>query len=325
MNLALVFLVSKAQGDSLEALELDLLKRANGWLRRKQAGVHDSLLVVGDNFQSEEEFKDFLSPYGLVDADLAVIPASHDENRGELVEAVVEPWLYKKHPTAVSFIEWSKYCDSGIYPKDGWWWAGVEAHDQELSSMYERMVDYVPYDFKKQAFTWLALLLEEKVKWLFESDAEDFEVCMLAISLSRWLTGFDAAAGNNSYDFNYHDAVSKFSVNRLRLGFEAGRNLSSDLLDEIQNDGIADDELDAVFLRHCLVVRNDSGETPSSLKRAFGSETALLWGAYSSIWPNLKKPMNAAIDELMSAGWVMEIGDLMKINQFVCDGWGDEF
>ncbi len=64
MNLALVFLVSKAQGDFLEAPELDLLKRANGWLRRKQAGVHDSLLLVGDNFQSEEEFKDFLRMVG---------------------------------------------------------------------------------------------------------------------------------------------------------------------------------------------------------------------------------------------------------------------
>ncbi len=128
MNLALVFLISKVQGEARDVLELDLLKRANGWLRRKQAGVHDSLLLVGENFQSEEEFKDFVIPYGLSDADLAVIPESYDEVRGELVEAIVEPWLYENHPAAIGFVEWPKYCDSGTYPINGWWWSGVEAH-----------------------------------------------------------------------------------------------------------------------------------------------------------------------------------------------------
>lgn len=325
MKLVLVFLISKFHGDALDDLEPDLLNRANAWLRRKQAGVHDSLLLVGENFQSEDEFRAFLIPYGLADADLAVIPESYDEVRGELVEAVVEPWLYENHPAAVSFVEWSKYCDSGTYPINRWWWAGVEAHDQELSSIYERMAEYVPYEFKKQTSTWLAIVLEEREKWLFESDAEDFEVCMLAISLSRWLAGFDAAAGNNFYHFNYHDVVNQFPISRLRLGLEAGRSSSVEFFEELQNEDASDDKLDAIFLRHCLVVRNREGEIPVSLRMAFGSETALLWGAYSSIWPNLQKPMDTAMNDLMCPGQKADVGDLMNIHQFVCDGWGDEF
>ncbi len=325
MNLVFVFLISKVQSESIHIEEPDLQERAIGWRRRKQAGFQDSLLLVGEEFQSEGEFKAFLEPYGLADADLAVIQDAYDEVRGELMESVVEPWLSEKHPGAVGFIEWSKYCEPDSYPLDGWWWTGVEAYAEELSSVYGRMAKFVPYDFKTQVSTWLAFVLEDRVKWLFENDAEDFEVCMLAISLSRWLTGFDAITGNNFYDFSYHDAAAEFLINPFRLGLEAGQASSNDLLEELLSEETSDDELPAILLRHCLSVRNHGAEIPSSLKRAFGSDTALLWGAYSSIWPNLRKSMAEAANDLISLGQILDVGDLMKIYQFVCDGWGDEF
>ena len=326
MKLIFVFFVCKFRGEDLNLSELDLQTRAIGWLRRRQAGFQDSLLLIGEEFSSEDEFKAFMKPYGFADADLAVIQDTCDEESWrELVQAVVEAWLYEKHPTAVSFIEWSKYCDSDTYPQDGWWWAGVEAYEEEISSVYSRMVEFVPGDFKKKVSTWLAFVLEDRVKLLFENDAEDFEVCMLAISLSRWLTGFNAVAGNNSYDFDYQGAVRQFPINHLRLGFEAGQTSSENLVEELLNEETSNDEVPAILLRHCLSVRNSDGEIPLLLKRAFGSETALLWGAYSSIWPDFRKPMAEAVNDLMSPGHVLDMGDLMKFHQFACDGWGDEF
>ena len=325
MNLVFVILIQAFKNQNPIPGELELQTIATGWLRRKRAGFQDSLLLIGEEFPSEDAFKAFLKPYGLADADLAVIQDSYDEVRGERMEAVVEPWLSGKHPAAVSFIEWSKYCDPDTYPPEGWWWVGVEAYEEELSSIYDRMAEFVPYAYKKQVSTWLAFILEEKVKWLFSSDAENFEVCMLAISLSRWLKGFDAVTGNNSYQFDYHEAAQRFPINHLRLGFEAGQTSSDELVDELLEAGTSDEEIPAILLRHCLSARNHDGEIPSSLKRAFGSETALLWGAYSSIWPNLQQPMTRAMNDLMSPGHVLDIGGLMEIHQFVCDGWGDEF
>lgn len=35
--------------------------------------------------------------------------------------------------------------------------------------------------------------------------------------------------------------------------------------------------------------------------------------------------MTRAFDDLMSAEYERDTGDLMKIYQYTCDGWGDEF
>lgn len=320
MNLVLVLLISKANGGAQTTQELNILKIANAWLQRKQGGFLDSLLLIGEEFQTEDEFKAFLSPYGLVDIDLAVIPESYYEVRGERVESVVNPWLEEKHPAAIGFLGWQQYCAQVKYPADGWWWTGGEAKDEELSSIYEKISELVPADFKKQASTWLALLLQDRDKWLFENDMEDYEVYMLALGLSRWLTGFDAISGNNFYDFSYEEAVRLFPLNLARLAFEAGRTRDSSMTDVFDADETLDAELGAACLRHCLTSRN--AKLAASLTAAFDGETALLWGVYSSIWPNTQKPMQAAANDLVSLEYI-DIGDFDPMWRFVSDGWCD--
>lgn len=298
MNLVLVLLVTKVNGEPPASQMLNVLKVANVWLQRKQEGWVDSLLLIGEEFQTEDEFKSFLCPYGLRDVNLAVIPESYYEVRGERVEAIVNPWLEDKHPAAIGFLEFQKYCTVVKYPNEGWWWTGVEARDEELSSIFEKISELVPNDFKKQASTWLALLLEERGKWLFESDMDDYEVCMLALGLSRWLTGFDAISGNNSYDFSYQDAVRLFPVNLVRLAFESGRTVGPTVTDLFDAEDTLDTDLAAACLRHCLEFRNS--KLVGSLKSVFGGETALLWGAYSSIWSNTQTPMQKAANNLVS-------------------------
>lgn len=320
MNLVLILLISNANGEAQASQELNILKIANVWLQRKQAGVLDALLLIGEEFQTEAELKVFLSPYGLGDADLAVISESEYEERGELIEAIVTPWLEEKHPAAIGFIDFQQYCTEAKYPADGWWWTGVESKQDELSSIYEKISELVPTDFKKQASTWLELLLEDRAKWLFESDGDDYEVCMLAIGLSRWLTGFDAISGNNSYDFSYDEAVKLFTLNLARLAFEAGQSSNSSIAEVFYVAETLDAELDAACLRHCLTSRNT--ELATSLRAAFGGDNALLWGAYSSIWPKTEIPMQAAVNKLVSLENI-DIGDLDPIWRFVSEGWCD--
>jgi hypothetical protein len=320
MNLVLILLITKANGEAQARQELNILKIANVWLQRKQSGFLDSLLLIGEEFQTEGELKDFLSPYGLVGVDLAVLPESYYEVRGELVESVIYSWLDINHPAAIAILGWQQYCSQVVYPADGWWWTGGEAKDDELSEIGEKISKLVPVDFKKQASTWLALLLQDKDKSLIKSDMEGYEACMLAIGLSRWLTGFDAISGNSSYNFSYEEAVRLFPLNLARVAFEAGRTCDSSMADVFDAEDTLDTELDIACLRHCLTTRN--AKLASSLKSAFGGETALLWASYSSIWPQTQRPMQAAVNKLVSLDYI-DIGDFEPMWFFASEGWCD--
>lgn len=56
MNLVLIFLISKVRNESIGNGETALQKIASGRLRRIQAGFEDSLLIVGEEFSSVDEF-----------------------------------------------------------------------------------------------------------------------------------------------------------------------------------------------------------------------------------------------------------------------------
>ena len=117
------------------------------------------------------------------------------------------------------------------------------------------------------------------------------------------------------------DAVSASDLDPLRLGFEAGRNHDTELGELVFGDDADNNELKSALLLACLRDRNSG--VRDALSTAFGGNPALFWSLYSSIWPEFKKPMNDAMDDLLNLRTAAEEGDLDRQWQFVTNGWID--
>jgi len=313
-------LIHKIDGAAREEQELTLLKLSNAWLQRKNDGLRDGLLLIGVDFISTEELRKRVSPLGLGDADLGVVQLDEGEPLGEQVEPILSSWLYSKHPSAVSFLNWRAMHDERAYPEMDWWWTGVEAESaEELSSIYEGMRQLLPSDFKAQAPTWLELLMHDSPVGMFDSEQANFEVVMNAVGVCRWLQAYDEVCENGYFNFDYEDAVKTFSVDLMRLGREAFQQNAESTAEAFADVEASQHQLAAVCLKVCLTGRSSS--IAKALRDSFGGPTALLWALYTSIWPALTKPMDKACDQLFR-GQTVTFGELMPQWRFVEEGWG---
>jgi hypothetical protein len=323
-KLSLVSLVCPdAETDS--DLNPSLLRKANAWLQRRNANISDDLLLIGVGFIDEPAFQAMLKPYGLAGSEIAVIaPNEFDESDGtalgESMEAIAASWISKRHGNAIPIVKWSGLVPDAAYPTDGWWWVGLEAKDDEQSSLAGILEELLPVAFKKQALTWATIIAEAEGLSANGEEHEVHEAAMKTVALARWLTGFDAATENNFYDFSATHAIGIAELDTLRLGFEAGRNHESELGDYFDGNDETDEGLEGACLLACLDER--MGEVRATLSDAFGGDSLLFWSLYRSIWPDLKQSSDDNMEGLVGLRDV-DMGDIDRPWQFVTDGWID--
>lgn len=324
-KLSLIALVyPSASGDP--GLGITLLQKANAWLQRRNANISDGLLLIGVGFSDESAFQATLKPYGLAGAEIDVIPANVDfdeniaEDLGEAVESIAASWISKHHSMAIPVVKWSDLVPDAAYPTDGWWWVGLEAKDDEQSSLSNILKELLPDAFKKQALTWATIIAEAEGLSADGEEHEVHEAAMQVVALARWLTGFDAATENNFYDFSASDAIDAADLDALRLGFEAGRNHESELSDYFDGNDATDEGLAGACLLACLDER--MGAVRATLSDAFGGDSLLFWSLYRSIWPDLKRSSDDNMEGLVGLRDV-DMGDIDRPWRFVTDGWID--
>lgn len=320
MNFVLVRLVHRPVSEFLPDVDSDLHKIGATWRQRKEAGHPDALLIIGAGFESTQQLQVFLTPCGLNEAELATFLQNYPEGLGEQVEKILNDWIYDNHGSAIPILErMPKFCESS-YPPAGWWWMGIESKQEELSSIYSGMENLLPFDFKRSASTWLELLLDANNLWLFESDRQDHEVCLLALTLTRWLCGFDAITGNNSYRFSASSALDAVPINSARLVYEAATKCEAMIAYEFSDENTENRYLPSACLHACLVERTPA--LAASFRHLFGGDTALLWSLYASIWPNYQRPASRAVEDFVSLDY-LPVGDFAPLWQFVTEGWVD--
>lgn len=323
-KLSLVSLVCPdAETDS--DLNPSLLRKANAWLQRRNANISDDLLLIGVGFIDEPAFQAMLKPYGLAGSEIAVIaPNEFDESDGtalgESMEAIAASWISKRHGNAIPIVKWSGLVPDAAYPTDGWWWVGLEAKDDEQSSLAGILEELLPVAFKKQALAWVTLFAECDGFSAYGEEHETHEAAMKTVALARWLTGFDAATENNFYDFSASVAIRAAGLDELRLGFEAGRNHESELGDYFDGNDETDEGLAGACLLACLDER--MGAVRATLSGAFGGDSLLFWSLYRSIWPDLKRSSDDNMEGLVGLRDV-DMGDIDRPWRFVTDGWID--
>ena len=323
-KLSLVALVYPSTATD-SGLDPKLLQKANAWLQRRNAKVSDDLLLIGVGFVDEPAFQAMLKPYGLAGATVGVIPPDEfDENDGtaigEFVESIAASWISTHHSNAVPVVKWEEILPDTAYPLDGWWWVGLEATDDEQSSLADILNELLPDAFKKQALAWATLFAECDGFSAYGEEHETHEAAMKTVALARWLTGFDAATENNFYDFSTSDAIRSAGLDDLRLGFEAGRNHESELGDYFDGNDEGDEGLAGACLLACLDER--MGTVKATLSDAFGGDSLLFWSLYRSIWPDLKRSSDDNMESLLGLTDV-DMGDLDRPWRFVTDGWID--
>lgn len=246
MKPILVALVYHVSGEGKKGQELQLLKLANAWLQRKQAGESDHLLLIGVNFDSDEVFHNYVATYGLTEVDTATVTTEegYEDALGEDVENILSPWLSAKHPTAIGFLDWQKLINDNLYPEIDWWWTGIKGTGaEELSSILDGIDELLPSDFRTAKTTWLELLLQETGHWIFDSEEANYNVSMEALGLARWLEGFDAASENGFYDFDYSTASRAVGIEDIRLAAEAWRDCPEDVEEAYADENSTEDDL----------------------------------------------------------------------------------
>ena len=168
--------------------------------------------------------------------------------------------------------------------------------------------------------TWAAILTDHLGNESSEDETENYEASIMALTLAYWLTGFDAATENSFFDFSAGTAFDASGLDRLRVGFEAGRSHQAKASCLAECLDFCDDDFSDSCLIACLDLR--ISEVRESLSKTFGGDATLFWSLYSSIFPNLKVPMREAMDDLLGLRSV-EMAEIDRPWRFVTEGWID--
>ncbi len=326
-KLSLVIVVYPPSTDGKPGLDIALLQKANAWLQRRNAGFDDDLLVVGVGFENESDLAAMVKPYGLGDAQLAVEHLDRDDDPSELGECMSRVVSRFRCREAISIVNWKGLIECDAYPLDDWWWVGLETVDDEQANSLEVVIrNLVPDAFRETAMTWVAILAARMNLNARGEDPEVYEAHMTALTLARWLNGFDAATENNFYDFSTADALRATNFDTLRLGFEAGHSHGEELGSLVYGEDVSDDELGPALLLACL--RERTGQVRDALSSVFGGNASLFWSLRTSILQSFtaeefRKPANQAMDDLLNLRASAEEGDLDRPWRFVSDGWID--
>lgn len=252
-KLSFVVVVYPPSNQDEPGIGVALLQKANAWLQRRNAGFDDDLLIVGIGFDDESALKVMLKPYGLGQARLTVEQLDRDDDEYELGECMSRVVSSFRSREAITVVNWKELVKDDSYPLDGWWWVGLQSVDDQQACALEVVIrNLVPDPFQQTAMTWAAIIAASMDLDAQSEDHEVYEAHMTALTLARWLNGFDAATENNFYDFSAADAIRATGFDTLRLGFEAGHNHGEELGEIVFGDDAANDDLGPALLLACL-------------------------------------------------------------------------
>ena len=324
LTLALVLLADRSLAGAEQSPDPALIANVKAWRDRRSAGHADDLLIVGKGFRDEAELAMSLAPYALENAALALTSEPDDflsENPDEFDDAMnreVSRWVRSKHSSAVPVLDWTSLVPDAAYSADGLWWAGIEARDCNDGGKASALRSLLPISFGNQAATWAEVLVSLRGA-PSDDDAQNAYVdALMAVTLARWLCGFDAAAENSFYNFSATEAAEVSGIDRLRLGSEAGRLSESELEATFDYALEANENHAGTALLACVKARTQ--ELRHLLSTNFGGDSALLWSLDSSIWPKFNLPAWQVCNDLVSLHYV-DPGELEITWTFVSVGW----
>lgn len=271
-----------------------LLTLANAWLQRRAAGFLDDLVLVGVGFTDMDEIRASVTPFGLGAATILRLLATDDGDFGEDVGAELHQLLPERHPCAISVSRWPVPARSAGYP-EGLWWMGIECSDPDSGRWADSLSALLDEPFRSQAPTWEALL-SSLMDLDLEGDSARLQAGLSIASFARWLHGFNAAAENTFFDFDYRHAADACDLDDFLLGFEAAIHHGENLVHEA--DGHDTEQLRRYAVR-ALLGSNRYLDT-AAIRSCFGGSAALFFSLHTSIWPNRSQPACDVCSELCS-------------------------
>lgn len=309
--------------------EIALLRAANRALLRKERGTTDAFLFVMVGCYNAEKVKEAISAYGFpnisvitVDCDVseAQLSISYDDVCAEVGDCI-SSWLIGEHPGAIARF-------SQEYQNEEFWWTGIE-HDEYVFDWPFNIEDFaseLPDTHRVRAATWLNVLSNaaelDAIRTESPVELGSVRAASWAATLCEWLHGFEAASGNGYSHFDADSVGRALGLPDFYLGFELAR-LCEDDLDTLCDEHDADlDELRSQAMAAITdSLRND---LRAALSAFFGGDSGLFWVMYSSIWPQLAKPMVESSQELLQTNDYDGLAELDVPWRFVSNGWCDE-
>ncbi len=308
--------------------DIALLRAANIALLRKSKEATDKYLFVFVGNYDFNTVGNALEVYGFPNVEVVIAKNDADPDRQfdydemrSIAGSAIDDWVRQQHPTAIPFV--AAELDADLF-----WWVGIELRESSYGWCFDspRFASELPVSHRARADSWLAVLdlaleLHELGNEL-RDDLNADEHAVIASTLCEWLHGFEAASGNNFNGFDASSVATSLGFSEFFLGFELSR-LRSDTLAEIcEEEGMDVGELCGVALSE--LTKENRSRLRSALSNFFGGDVYLLWSLYSSIWPEISKPMNEAIGELTNPSDEEDMETVDKLWRFVREGWCDE-
>lgn len=219
--------------------------------KRKNQGINDRLMVVMTSAPSEQDCVDLLKLYGLEPEKIETIESSDAETDEETIALYVSSWV-KSIAGAISLSYSFPFCVH---------WSGI-APDPSTT------LDSSDF-YRDDIFGTLARLCIDG------DDQTTHESELYALAIAQFMTGFDAALGNNFYDF--YDPSMLDSLDGFQLAAEASptgwyQGIDEDELYELKKEAF----LKAVESRRMIVI--------DALTEFFGGSWVLFYGLYRHIY-----------------------------------------
>lgn len=332
---ALDFLAPHLPPERDSGRDIALLRAANLAMRRDRAGIEDAFLFVVYGACDSEAAQRALADYGF--PRLTVRLAGEDEalesdEQGRVsinqdfevdIGREVQRWVEREHPGSLPLLSLLAPDREALedYGTLEWRWLGLEAGDSDFPWPFDNdaFSKLLPWTHTRRAETWLALLQagsDFNENDIGRTPYESFQIGARVAALCEWLNGFEAASGNSYNHFEPAHAAEALGLNDVFLGFEAATERAQSArmaLNEAESD-------EAIRATAVLAVTEKRRAGVLSALAVLGSDSALFFTLYSSIWPRYEVPTTEAATALLDLEY-LEYGEIEAAWQFVTDGW----
>lgn len=318
------------------AADAALIRAANLYLQRKQAGIEDLFLFVFPSIEAINE--DAIRRYGFSSVELRVTSEPKERMQGGLelfpvvdldatsscscfrsirdeIGEIVSGWLQECHPTAIPFL-------LGGYDQKYFWWQGIRCAGESPSKLIEiaALNSELPLRHREKGATWLGIAKNAGLLSAGMHESEEFEDALNVAALCEWLHGFDAVSGDGENEFSGSSVMRWLPISELALGFEAGKLTQESiwLLCEERDRDIG--SMAGPLLR--LLVETKRSQIRDSLSRYFGGDENLLYSLLSIVSADYSRPMLYQREEILSL-LDRSFDELADAWNFVQEGWHD--
>lgn len=331
---ALDFLAPHVPPERGSKRDVQLVRTANLACQRHQAGISDRFLFVVYGACDQSQVAAALGSYGFPALDLRFVEedddlycndqarVSWDLGKEDEIAEGLRRWVEVDHPGALPLAGLLVSGRNGLeaYREVAWRWIGLEADGSDFDWPFDTnaFAKLLPWTHTRRAATWLAVLEAGggfKADDIECSPWEAYCAKAQAAALCEWLHGFEAASGNSYNHFDPDEAAQALGMDGVLLGYGAAMSGGAPM-DSIQE---AEDGSEARAGAVLAVTEKYRTEVLSALT-ILGSEGALFFTLYASIWPKYDSCTEEAVDALLSLREI-EYGEIDAAWQFVSEGW----